>query len=122
MVGDESALAFRPVLCGNVHAPVLLKQVDLQQVGSPAGTQQERRLTPKAAHLCPKIQQRGNANATTHEQYALGTAGRQGETIAQRQQAVEPVARTKRRQCARAVTDNCHKQPQFVALTVYEID
>jgi len=121
MVGDKALQALRPVLGGKLHTTVAPEFIEQQQVVGSARPQEEGDLCPTLRQLSSLPEQRGHADAASHEQQALAGSGGT-EAMAQGQQTVDRVARLQKGQAAGAVADSGHQQPQLVALAVDEVD
>ena len=124
MVGDEALLAQRAVLGSDEHTPVLLELIEHQQVVTSAGAQQECRLHATIPQHLSQIEQRSHAHAAPHQQHLVqgGFPALQRKAVAQRQQAVQPVAFFQAGQAPRALAHRGYQQPQLVQLAIHEVD
>ena len=122
VIGYETHLAGRAILGSDAYLSYLGKLIQLQQVGSLAGTQQEGYLCTKLLDEFSEVEQRSHTYATTHEEILLALLCRHSETIAQRQHTVERIASLKLSELAGSVAHHGNEQPELVGFSIHEID
>ena len=122
MVGDETFLALRTVLCSDEHSAHFLKQLLLQYILSSTGTEKECRFNAHSLKLLAEVEQRSYAHATTNEQHLLRSIGRHGERIAQRQNTVKKVALLELLESLGAFAYGSYEQPQFIGIVIDVVD